>query len=134
MLKATQNQLNNLDNPAQTKVKKVLCLCSVGMLRSPTLANLLHAEFGWNTRSAGVDKDFALVPVSEALLKWADLVVCVELSVLFELVKDDEQAEAVENTRVVPLNVPDEFNWNEKELRDIMLEQVKDKLKEFLPN
>ena len=44
-MKSTLNQLANINNPYQGKSKKVLCLCSAGLLRSPTAANVLHREF-----------------------------------------------------------------------------------------
>jgi len=41
----TAARVDNITNPYQTKAKKVLCLCSAGMLRSPTIANTLHKEY-----------------------------------------------------------------------------------------
>ena len=72
------NRMHNLSNPHQGKAKKVLCVCSAGLLRSPTAANVLHEAFGYNTRAAGVNKEYALIPVEEGLLVWADEVVCME--------------------------------------------------------
>ncbi len=77
-MKSTLNQLANINNPYQGKSKKVLCLCSAGLLRSPTAANVLHREFGFNTRSAGV-MDYALIPLSEALFLWADEVLVMDI-------------------------------------------------------
>lgn len=72
-------RIYNCTNSHQGKTKKVLCICSAGLLRSPTAAHILSAEpFNFNTRSAGMYEEYALVPVDDALLSWADEIVCVE--------------------------------------------------------
>lgn len=119
MEKATRNQLGNLNNRYQTEAKKVLCVCSAGMLRSPTMANVLHNDFGYNTRSCGAT-DFALVKLSEALILWSDEIVVVEADVVdyfsveaFELAKE----------KLVTLNLPDQFSWNDPELIESIRKQ-----------
>lgn len=73
------NRLGNCKNPYQGVYKKVLCVCSAGLLRSPTAALVLSQKpFNYNTRAAGVSKEFALIAVDEVLLAWADEVVCME--------------------------------------------------------
>lgn len=72
------NRLYTCKNPYQGKTKKVLCVCSAGLLRSPTAAVVLSQEpFNYNTRAAGVH-DYALVPVDDVLLHWADEIVFME--------------------------------------------------------
>ena len=116
------NRLHNVTNPFQTKAKKVLCLCSAGMLRSPTAANVLHQEYGYNTRAAGVDHEYALVPLDQVLLAWADEIVCVEGSVYHTLIgRHDTQAH-----KVIVLNVPDQYEWNDPELRALISKQYND--------
>jgi len=118
----TRERMQNLSNPYQTKAKKVLCLCSAGMLRSPTAANVLHQEYGYNTRSAGVDRAFALIPIDTALKEWADEIVCVEPSVYRTLIVSyDTQAQ-----KVVVLNVPDKYEWNDPELVALIKKQYAD--------
>ncbi len=39
-----RNRWGNIDNPYQGSAKKVLCVCSAGMLRSPTAANVLYVD------------------------------------------------------------------------------------------
>lgn len=106
-----------LRNPHQGDTKKVLCVCSAGLLRSPTMAIVLHNEFGYNTRSAGCYGDFALIPVSEELLDWADEVVVAEKSHSEYLRDFFDYAEAI------VLDVPDQFEWNNEELRKIIKEK-----------
>src|SRR5690242_3223535 len=80
-LYGTRNQLANVHNFYQGSSLKVLFLCSAGLLRSATAAHVFSAEpYNWNTRSAGVSIEYALNPVNEALLEWADAVYCMESS------------------------------------------------------
>jgi predicted protein tyrosine phosphatase len=73
------NRLANCHNKYQGKYKKVLCVCSAGLLRSPTAAFVLSQEpYNFNTRAAGATKEYALVPVDRVLLEWADEIVCME--------------------------------------------------------
>ena len=64
-----------IDNPFQGKDKKVLFVCSAGILRSATGARLYAEKY--NTRSAGTGLEYALVPLSERLMDWADEIVFV---------------------------------------------------------
>ena len=86
MIIAKLNQLANVGNPFQGKAKKVLCVCSAGLLRSPTLANVLHRQFGFNTRAVGYCQEYALIPISQALIWWADEIVFVNHLHCFYLV------------------------------------------------
>ena len=65
-------------NIYQGRYKKVLCVCSRGLLRSPTTAWVLGGEpWGYNTRSCGVRSD-ALIQVNSVLIMWSDEIVCME--------------------------------------------------------
>lgn len=116
------NRLSNVKNIYQTPAKKVLCVCSAGLLRSPTAANVLHKEFGYNTRSAGCVKEFALIPVDEVLVEWADEIVCME-DVHAEIVKE---LPGVEEDNIKVLNIPDMFRWNDEELQKEIIKAYKD--------
>lgn len=72
------NRKHNSKNPYQGKAKKVLCVCSAGLLRSPTAANVIHQKFGHNTRACGISTDFALIPFDDVLADWADEIVVME--------------------------------------------------------
>lgn len=61
-------------NPWQGGDKKVLFICSMGLLRSATAARMYAGQF--NTRAAGTSAD-ALVPLSPLLIAWADEIVFV---------------------------------------------------------
>lgn len=72
------NRFHNCTNPYQGKAKKVLCVCSAGLLRSPTAAIVLNKEHGYNTRSCGMDVSHALIPFDDVLAHWADEIVVME--------------------------------------------------------
>lgn len=116
MLKSTRNQIGNAKNPFQGDSKKVLCVCSAGLLRSPTLANLLHREFGFNTRACGSSQDFALIPISEALVEWADEVVFVNRENF-----EESGGKAFEEKAMV-LNIEDSFDYGDPQLEQALLE------------
>ncbi len=73
-----QGRFGVYSNMYQGDYKRVLTVCSANMLRSPTIAHVLSAEpYNFNTRSAGI-AGFALIPVTEDLLYWADEIVCAD--------------------------------------------------------
>ena len=123
MIKGNRNQLANVGNQFQTKAKKVLCVCSAGMLRSPTLANVLHLKYGFNTRAVGSDKEFALIPISQALIWWYDEIVFVNRENYDNL--NQEEKDEIESVAcpVTILNIEDDFDWMDANLRCKLLEE-----------
>lgn len=76
---STRNRMANLNNRYQGTSRKVLAVCSAGMLRSPTIAWVLSNDpYNFNTRSCGITKEYALIPIDEALIFWADDIICVD--------------------------------------------------------
>lgn len=66
-------------NPHEGTRKRVLCLCTAGLLRSPTAAWVLsHAPFNYNTRAAGLDPTCSPFPLTLAALEWAEEIVVME--------------------------------------------------------
>jgi len=79
MTEFKMNRLANCNNPYQGEIKKVLCVCSAGLLRSPTAAWVLGQEpYNFNTRAVGYCKDFALIGLDEVHLTWADEIVVMD--------------------------------------------------------
>ena len=67
---STMNRMSTVHNRYQGDYKRVLCVCSAGLLRSPTAALVLAQDpYNYNTRAVGVTQDFALVPVDRVLLE-----------------------------------------------------------------
>jgi predicted protein tyrosine phosphatase len=114
------NALWNCKNPHQGGSKKILCVCSAGLLRSPTVAWVLGNE-GYNTRAVGL-YDYALIQIDEVLIEWADHIVLMEESMrgsLLELFPDCQKPLTV-------LEIPDKFAFKEPALVRIVKEKLKD--------
>ena len=121
MIKSTRNQLYNAHNASQGTTKKVLTVCSAGLLRSATLAHFLTKEYGYNTRNCGTVESYALIPISEVLCEWADEIVFVNQE-NYEMVKY-ELEEMKMMSKVKVLNIPDIYNFNDPKLIKICKEQ-----------
>lgn len=111
------NRLNTALNHYQGKYLRVLCCCSAGCLRSPTAAVVLAGEpYNFNTRACGVDRDFAIVPIDDVLVSWADLIVCM----------DERQKSAIEqmfphcDKQILVLDIPDRFSYRDPELMGLI--------------
>lgn len=68
------NSTSPWDNPYQGTDKKVLFVCSAGILRSATGARMYAHKY--NTRAAGSEA-YALIPISNDLVLWANEIVFV---------------------------------------------------------
>src|SRR5882762_5622988 len=114
------NRLATAKNPYQGDTKKVLCVCSAGLLRSPTTAVILSQEpYNFNTRAAGITTEYALIPVDDALLYWADEIVCMsqehrqQVEVLLKKLFDGA---VDEYPPIIVLDIPDSFRYRDPEL------------------
>lgn len=113
---STLNRIHNCTNPYQGKAKRVLCLCSAGLLRSPTTAVVLQQLLGYNTRAAGVNEEYALILADDVLYNWAEEIVAVEKSVADCVPKEWK-------SKVITLAVPDIYPYMDKNLQKIIKEQ-----------
>lgn len=104
--------------------KRILFICSAGLLRSPTAAIIGHQQFGWNARSAGIE-DFALINVTDALLGWADCIICMtddhKVKLLSQFSHLDIQPDTVE-----VLDIPDDYSWMDDTLVAILRDKLRD--------
>ena len=125
MIKLTRNQAYNVGNTFQGNTKKVLCVCSAGLLRSATLQNMLIKEYGYNCRNCGTEESYALIPISEALLLWADEIVFVNKanykSVAWYLAEMK-----IDEGKIFKLNIPDNYSFNDPKLVEICKQQYKE--------
>lgn len=121
------NRLANCKNPYQGKTKKVLCICSAGLLRSPTAAVILsQPPYNFNTRAAGVSKEYALIPVDPVLLAWADEIVCMEDDHEFQLrrmMEDSSRGFNVIDKPIFNLNIDDGYEYRSEELQWLIKEK-----------
>jgi len=122
------NRLANSSNRFQTDAKRVLTVCSAGLLRSPTAANVLHRLHGYNTRAVGHSEEYALIPIDEVHIEWADEVVCVHPDVKRELDWKFQDSTAYAKVDVVVLAIPDRYSWGDSELEKLIEKQYADSL------
>lgn len=114
------NRIANAHNMYQRKEhhKRVLCVCSAGLLRSPTAAFVLSSEpYRFNTRAAGITPEFALVPVDDVLLEWADEIVCMSFEQAEEL---KSRVNPLTNKKIVCLDIPDQFAYRDPKLIEMI--------------
>lgn len=106
-------------DPFEGPDKKVLFICTAGILRSPTAARMYASKY--NTRCAGSKDEYALIPVSFALLRWADEIVFMNPE-NFEDVKNRFDFSVISG-EIKILNIPDEFYYMDKELQQAIENQ-----------
>lgn len=100
---------------------KILFVCSQNKLRSPT-AELIFSEYnGIETMSAGTDTR-SVNPLSSELIEWADIVIVMENYHRNKVYKKFKQY--FKNKRLIVLNIPDEFEYMEPALINILKTRV----------
>lgn len=121
------NRIHNCTNPNQGEYKRVLCVCSAGLLRSPTAALVLsQPPFNFNTRAVGIVSQFALVPIDKVLISWANEIVCME----------QEHADSLRKMttkNVICLDIPDTFQYRDEGLQWLIGERYTEKTKGQIP-
>ena len=123
---STRNRMGNLSNKYQGQFRRVLCVCSAGMLRSPTAAWVLsNHPFNFNTRAAGLTKEYALIPVDEAMIFWADDVICFD-----EQMKRDIESIIAYSTWKNDFEAPNIFVWKIPDMYDFRSEELIAMIKE----
>lgn len=118
-LPSSRNQLSNASNPYQSSATKALCVCSAGLLRSPSIAKHL-TNLGYNTRACGTSMEYALIPISHALILWSD-----EIHVVKEQQHIVEQIllHLAVNRDVFVYDIPDQFSTFSPELMSLIRKQ-----------
>lgn len=120
----TRNQLNVVHNEFQKphKYKRALCVCSAGILRSPTMAKILGERFNYNTRAVGATPEYALIPASHALVEWSDIIFCADewnqQAMLTQFGKRIKESKKL----MYCLNIPDNYNYRDTELETAIIE------------
>ena len=123
------NQIFSLTAPYNNRYQgnftRLLFVCTVGMLRSPTGAEI-GVEFGYNTRSCGYD-DVALIQLSANLISWADHIIFVSKSDEILALKKFENTGWDEDilAKKITLAIDDEYDFGNPELRLIFRNYLK---------
>ena len=113
------------DNPFQGKDPRLLFVCSAGLLRSATGANLF-AKKGFNTRNCGTHR-FALIPLSTNLIMWADHIIFVHPT-NYDVARETYNGNPiyyVMDDKAMILNIPDDYDYNHPKLLEAFEEQLK---------
>ena len=92
-------------NPFQGTDKKILFICSMGILRSATAARMYASKY--NTRSAGSWGD-ALIPLTPILLAWAEEIVFVNEENYYTAIEEFGE-EIFKETTTKVLDIPDKY-------------------------
>lgn len=121
---AAINRLHNMSNPYQGPQKRVLCVCSAGLLRSPTTAFVLQRDYDFNTRACGVNVEYALIPMSYEMVYWADAIVFMEEVHKQTAVEAFPELFAEKQTFV--LNIPDRFSRMDEQLVNLIENKVRE--------
>ncbi len=110
-----RERIGNASNRYQGKYKRVLAVCSGGLLRSPTIAHTLAAEpYNYNTRSVGIDETYALNILDRVLLEWADEIVCADSE--HEIEVRNRLMDIGLTKTIVNLKLPDVYPYRDRKL------------------
>lgn len=96
---------------------KVLFICNQNKHRSKTAENLFKDIF--QTKSAGL---FNETPVTKEQLSWADIILVMEDFQRTEIAK--RFPEVYLKKRILSLNIPDVYEYNQPELINLLRKQV----------
>lgn len=94
-------------------MKRILFVCSLNRLRSPTAEQIFAHRGDIEVSSAGTDKD-AENPLTAEQVEWADLIVAMERSHRNKISARFKQV--LKGKRIVCLDIPDEYEFMDPDL------------------
>lgn len=113
------------DNPYQGPQKRLLFVCSAGMMRSATGATV-GAQFGFNTRSCGTE-EHALVPLSINLISWAHIIYFVNIdnyAAALYYFENEEEALTLLRKKTRVLSIEDSYDYMDPKLVQIFEREI----------
>lgn len=112
------------NNQFQGNASRLLFVCSVGLLGSPTAADIA-TKLGYNARSCGSSKE-ALIPLSVNLIAWSDSIYFMNKENYTESlwVFEDSQWYDTLVSKSIVLNIEDDYERNDPWL----IKLIQDKL------
>ena len=96
---------------------RLLFVCTANHDRSPTAETLYRQYPAYEVRSCGIHP-MATVPMSASLIEWADVIICMEGHHANAIL--DQLPDAVGDTKIVVLGIPDAFPRNDPRLIDLI--------------
>lgn len=115
-------QAGAINNPFQGSDKKVVFVCTMGILRSATAARLYARKY--NTRCTGTDPE-ALVPLSVNLIEWADELVFVNAE-NYAIYMAEKDLTVLTEPDIRVLDIPDNYEHMHPRLIEAFREQYED--------
>lgn len=107
-------------------MKRVLFVCSRNRLRSPTAEQIFSNVPGLECVSAGLNND-AENPVTPEFLEWAEIIFVMEK--LHRIKLSSKFKKYLCNTRIICLDIPDDYAFMEPAL----IRLLKSKVTRYLP-
>ena len=101
--------------------KNVLFVCTQNRMRSPTAEKVFRDYPGIEARSAGIGFTSENY-VEEYLIKWADIVIVMEMRHRDYI--QNKFRKAADDTHIICLGIPDEYNYMDYDLVDLLKERV----------
>jgi len=102
--------------------KKLVFICTANIQRSVTAEHLFKNDPRFEVRSAGTSP-FAKIKINRDLLEWADYLIVMEKhhrETIKKLFPD-----IAENKRILCLDIPDIYEYMDKELQYLIKEKMK---------
>ena len=103
----------------------ILFVCSQNKCRSLTAEKIFNGVNGHNVRSAGTEKN-SRIKVTPGLIGWADMIFCFEKKHLRRL--REKYSDEISGKDIVTLNIPDDYEYMDEELQDILRSYVEEYL------
>jgi len=115
------------DNGSQTVAKRLLFVCSVGMLRSPT-AQMVATNQGFNARACGSSVNIALIPLSCNLINWAHRIIFMNAENAIQAHKEFDAIGYEDDIKAKQIvwNFEDLYNWGDTALWNAVDWKLKD--------
>jgi predicted protein tyrosine phosphatase len=107
-------------------MKKVLFVCTQNRLRSPTAEKVFSNYDGIKVKSAGLDPH-ARTHLTVEMIKWADIIFAMEKSHQEKIKK--RYQDKLKGKKLICLNIPDEYDFMQPELIEVLNEKVPKHLK-----
>ncbi len=131
---STMNRIANAGNRFQGQYKRVLCVCSAGLLRSPTAALVLSQDpFNFNTRAVGISREYGLIPIESVYIHWADEIVTMETNhteIVQNLIKNIGILDSA--PKIIQLDISDDFAYRDPTLIELIKNTYNEKAKNTL--
>ena len=107
---------------------KILFVCSENVDRSPTAERIFSERPGLLVKSAGTSL-YARTPLSADLIKWADLIFCMEK--WHKMYIEKEYADLISPRKIENLDVPNVYPYMNPTLIEIIKRKTEAKLFEY---